>query len=1500
MVTKVNSSNFSSAINATITAVTSLPTVASVQATDSSYSPLSANYLDTTSTAYIKITGTNFFAGSQVFIEGQLASSITYVSSTQLNVVLPSKSSGTYVLYVVNPDGSVAIRINAVTYSISPVWSTGSTLAGVNNGTAVSIQLSATSDSSIVYTVTSGTLPPGLSLSSSGLLSGTVEGVSTETTYNFTVTATDTENQINPSSFSINITVGDPYFNYTTLLLNGETTVTPFIKDASTNNFGLTVTGDTRPDKFSPYYGDGYYSNYFDGTGDYLSYTGTNILPTGTENFTVEMWINRDKAFSTGGDLVTTAATSSGFNLYINTTAGTIRLSTYNVAAIIEYSYTSLSIGIWYHLAIVRSGNNFAMFINGIRVATATSSGSFVDPSTSYIGSTSFSGYISNLRVVRGTSIYDGTLTTITVPTTPLTAVAGTSLLTCQSNRFIDNSTNNFAITKNGDVTVSSAIPFAANSSYSTYGSAYFDGTSDAITTTNNAYLAFGSEDFTIECWAYLTGTNGGFHPFTRADDSSSTNLEFGQDTSVNQLKFQSRTAGIIAVSYTFPLNQWVHVAATRTGTNLRLFANGVPLGSGPTTDSTVWTAPSLNRIGGSSYSATHSVLGYLSDMRIIKGTAIYTSAFTPPTQPLTAVANTQLLTLQYNGGATNNGFVDTSSFNNVLTRYGNTTQGTFSPYSQTGWSTYFNGTSGLQTPASSLTNIIGSSGLITSTFTIDCWIYPTSRSGSTDGSLVGDMAPASGSNNWSWGPRNDGKLNFNWYTGSTNNCTGSSTIALNTWTHIALVISTTTIKMFVNGVQETLTGTTTLTAPSSSLGYLGVGMWNNGAGGNNTYFGHVSNLRIVKSALYSSTFTPSATPLTATANTSLLTCQSSMFIDNSPNVYPLAVSGTPSVQAISPFGSSTTLPTTYSNYFDGTGDYLGFPSTPAIRLGTSDFTIEAWVYITGSTASRTFCSHYTGGTDFIFGVWSGQLSWLVGGSITLPFGALLLAGAWYHVAAVRDSGILKLFVNGVASATSIADSNNYAATGNVFIGYADRAPAIAIYAGWISNLRITKAAVYTTAFTPSTTPLTALSNTQLLTCQSNVMQDNSVNKFVLTATGDVKPKEFNPFGYTNTSASYTPSLHSGSAYFDGTGDFLSIPPSTAFTFSGDFTIEAWVYPTVINADNCIISRWTSSLSFIFKIVAAGRPYLAWYKGGSGTVTGTTTAVRINQWNHVAVTRIGSTVRLFVNGVQDATTGTIAGAFDNSSTVITVGSLDNGPSQLWNGYLSDIRVINGTALYSASFIPPTATLPNTTSSTLLLNFTNGGIVDQHSTNVVETIGNAQISTQVKKYGNASISFSGSGQYLNIPSGNPLLQLLTGDFTVEFWMYGNSVSTACALVDNRNPDTANIGFDISLTSSVLRFTTSGTAFITGTTTLSNGVWYHVALTRSSNTFKMFLNGAQEGTTYTGSSTQNFTNNNVRIGSGANGAFNGYIDDLRITKGYARYTSNFTVPAALLAR
>jgi hypothetical protein len=85
------------------------------------------------------------------------------------------------------------------------------------------------------------------------------------------------------------------------------------------------------------------------------------------------------------------------------------------------------------------------------------------------------------MRVVKGSGV-----TSVTVPTTPLTAISGTELLTCQTNRFVDNSTNNFAITVNGNTSVQPFSPFAPSAAYDPSvngGSGYFDGSGDGVTT---------------------------------------------------------------------------------------------------------------------------------------------------------------------------------------------------------------------------------------------------------------------------------------------------------------------------------------------------------------------------------------------------------------------------------------------------------------------------------------------------------------------------------------------------------------------------------------------------------------------------------------------------------------------------------------------------------------------------------------------------------------------------------------------------------------------------------------------------------------------------------------------------------------------------------------------------------------------------------------------------------------------------------------------------------
>jgi alpha-tubulin suppressor-like RCC1 family protein len=165
---------------------------------------------------YIVVTGAEFQSGATVLIDTTPASAVTYVNSTTLQVQVPTKSAASYNLYVVNPDGGVGIKVSGITYSSEPSWVTSSPLTQQSSNTAFNITLSANGASS--YSVAAGsTLPAGTTLAANGYFSGTVT-IGAETTYTFSVVATDSENQDSSKTFQVTVTIqgiDTPGFLYT-------------------------------------------------------------------------------------------------------------------------------------------------------------------------------------------------------------------------------------------------------------------------------------------------------------------------------------------------------------------------------------------------------------------------------------------------------------------------------------------------------------------------------------------------------------------------------------------------------------------------------------------------------------------------------------------------------------------------------------------------------------------------------------------------------------------------------------------------------------------------------------------------------------------------------------------------------------------------------------------------------------------------------------------------------------------------------------------------------------------------------------------------------------------------------------------------------------------------------------------------------------------------------------------------------------------------------------
>jgi len=165
-----------------------------------------------------------------------------------------------------------------------------------------------------------------------------------------------------------------------------------------------------------------------------------------------------------------------------------------------------------------------------------------------------------------------------------------------------------------------------------------FDGTSDYLDIASSTDFAFGTGDFTIEVWVYLKANSLGVIYSNEVADSLFLYLNSG-----NLVVRNYGTTNLFDLAGP-SLNTWTHIALSRSGTDLRLFFNGVQQG-GTVTNSTNWTQNGVEI--GAYGNGTQSLNGYMSNLRVVKGTALYTAAFTPPTKPLTDISGTKLLTCQ-------------------------------------------------------------------------------------------------------------------------------------------------------------------------------------------------------------------------------------------------------------------------------------------------------------------------------------------------------------------------------------------------------------------------------------------------------------------------------------------------------------------------------------------------------------------------------------------------------------------------------------------------------------------------------------------------------------------------------------------------------------------------------------------------------------------------------------------------------------------------------------
>ena len=584
-----------------------------------------------------------------------------------------------------------------------------------------------------------------------------------------------------------------------------------------------------------------------------------------------------------------------------------------------------------------------------------------------------------------------------------------------------------------------------------------------------------------------------------------------------------------------------------------------------------------------------------------------------------------------------------------------------------------------------------------------------------------------------------------------------------------------------------------------------------------------------------------------------------------------------------------------YSAGFDGAGDYLQIPQT-SLDLGSDDFCVEAWVY-TKSTANQALIGSYryadgVGSWNLNINYNSNKLRFFIRHSSGTVIDGQFESGtfptyAWTHVAVTRDGANLRAFINGTQAGTTNTALGSNTIDNAITTYRIGAANDNAIYwNGYIGDARVVKgSSIYTSNFTAPTDRLTAVTNTIFLGCHLPYIVDGSTNNHAITVNGDTRIIPVAPYD----AKEYDSSEHSGSIVFDGTGDYLTAPNASANFGTGEFRVECWLYPnalgnvTILGNGGITLGHWSGNLQI--------------YNGGFRDAGHD---LKNNVWQHVVWQRNSSgLLETCLNGKKASTGTTDTGNKDTTSSV-RIG-LNPANVEPYDGSIADLRVVIGSgAAYTADFTPTTS--PNTaiSNTTLLLQGTDAGIIDKsQTTQLVNLMGNTKSSTTQNKFLTTSMYFDGTGDYIKADN-QEIGNFGTGDFTVEGWLWVPNRSALYTVVDGRPSSlTSASGWSVAVSTAGNLYVYSNGFILTGSGgAVTTSTWHHWAFTRSGSDQKLFLNGTQQGSTYT--TARDYTADLFRIGASSTGGevFSGYQSDVRVTKGLARYTSNFSVPTAAL--
>jgi hypothetical protein len=810
--------------------------------------------------------------------------------------------------------------------------------------------------------------------------------------------------------------------------------------------------------------------------------------------------------------------------------------------------------------------------------------------------------------------------------------------------------------------------------------SALFDGSGDYLTSPDFRFPE--SADMTVEFWFRPANTDERFDYITT--NSTANGRFFLNTTTDNQIQGfigWSGTGGnlLLTSTTTYSANTWYHFAFVRSSNNYYLFLDG-NLEASETLGYSRDIVQALLLIALRPGAGGDAAKGHMDEIRV-SNTARYTANFTPSTTPFVNDANTLLL-LHMDGTDGSTFFEDDNGVRSPkgIQAIGNAQIDT--AQSKFGGSSLLTDTTGdyldcgVILPASA-------------NWTVEYWWYATQSTANR--SQFGQGAATTANDLSVWATLNLTGITVRMGSSSVKEMeiVGSFTFTAGVWYHISLVRNGSTFQLFINGTSY---GTDTTSATINQNNFYFCNNATTGANG----WGSWDEFRVSDTARYTANFTAPTQAFVNDANTLLLihcdgTDGSTVFRDDNGIIGKniTAVGNAQISTAQSQFGGSSAL-------FDGLGDYLLSPPSNSFAFGTEDFTLECWVRAVDTSnqclisARVSSSGSPTGNNASVMAIVNNKLAWSNGiawnyTTSTFP------TSQWNHCAVSRQSGTLRIFLNGVKEYEA---SQTVDLTGNRTIGIGAFEEGSLPFEGHIDEVRVSNTARYTANFTPNTIAFTPDANTLLLLHMDGA---NASTAFIDSASRSQKGITAVGNAQIDTAQS---KFGGASALFDGTGDGLSIQPSTDFILgTNNWTVEFWIRPISTGYNTILFdTRATTGANALTLYYTSNT--VTYFTGGSIRITGSNWTV--NTWQHIALVRNGNDHKLYINGTQSGSTYTATNSITSVQNFVTVGCNSDTPyGASFNGHIDEVRVSN-TARYTANFTPSTTPFVNDANTLLLI------------------------------------------------------------------------------------------------------------------------------------------------------------------------------------------------------